>query len=69
MADQKEERLLEALDEARRFLRAGQRALARVRVEEKEAAAGRGRCYGMKEMAAAKRASMDLTRALAELRR
>ncbi len=56
------EKLFEAMTEARRFLKKGEEALKRFK-EDKYAE------FGTKETGAVRRASMDLTRSLAELRR
>jgi len=54
-----------AVDEAERFIEKAKAALKRINDED-----DRGYwCYSSKENAAAKRASMDLSRALTEVRR
>jgi hypothetical protein len=57
-----EQTLQKAIDEAERFLPVARAAVVRI-------ASDRSALMGSKETAAAKRASMDLTRALAEMRR
>jgi len=54
--------LKDAVTEAHRFIRAAQLALSRDKVEKEN-------FYQSREMGAVKRASMDLSRALTEVRR
>lgn len=56
------ETIIQAIDEARRFIEAAKAAEKRLKVDKFAA-------LGSKETAACRRASMDLTRALARLRR
>lgn len=59
------DRIIEAIHEAERFVKRARVALKRLSHEETQ----EWQCMGTKEVGAMKRASLDLTRALAELRR
>lgn len=65
MLQSKIDKLQDAINEAHRFLDKANTAKARL-IAEKSQQYG---CYSTKEMASAKRASMDLTRSLSELRK
>ncbi len=65
MFQSKIDKLQDAINEANRFLDKANAAKARLIAEQDS----KYFCYATKEMGAAKRASMDLSRALTELRR
>ncbi len=65
MKDARIEKLEKALSEANRFINLAHKAKDRLEAEANE----HYRAYATKEFAAAKRSSLDLTRALAELRK